>query len=208
MPYYAVWNGRVPGVYDSWTKCQEQVKGFKGATFRKLKSSNYTDALVEFKASHSVISQQQTSPLPNFLTVDGACNGTSKGGMCEYRGVMYQGNAFDLNSSNEVFRSKVYPGGTNNIAEFLGLVEGIKYFLSRGEPIKIYTDSVTALAWVRNCKANSSPMGGVSEELTKLISEAEMYLIEYSEKIKGVSTQILKWNTKEWGEIPADFGRK
>jgi len=36
-------------------------------------------------------------------------------------------------------------------------------------------------------------------------------LIERAEKwLQGntYTTRILKWETKEWGEIPADFGRK
>ena len=32
--YYVVWEGRAPGVYDSWEECEEQVKGFPGAGAR------------------------------------------------------------------------------------------------------------------------------------------------------------------------------
>jgi ribonuclease HI len=36
-----------------------------------------------------------------------------------------------------------------------------------------------------------------------LIERAEIWL-----KANKYSTKILKWETKIWGEIPADFGRK
>ena len=36
-----------------------------------------------------------------------------------------------------------------------------------------------------------------------MIERAEKWLKE-----NGIKHKILKWNTEEWGEIPADFGRK
>jgi ribonuclease HI len=42
-----------------------------------------------------------------------------------------------------------------------------------------------------------------TEELFKLIERAEKWLAQNT-----YTTQILKWDTKKWGEIPADFGRK
>lgn len=41
--YYAVKKGRNPGIYLSWNKCEKEVKGFKGAQFKKFKNKN--DAL-------------------------------------------------------------------------------------------------------------------------------------------------------------------
>lgn len=189
MPYYGVWSGRVPGIYNNWKDCQTQIASFKGAVFKKLMSTNLEDAKKEF--------DMNLQPIENFLTVDGACNGTQKGGLCEYQGVMFP-------SRDIIFRSKVYENGTNNIAEFLGLVEGIKYFISRNEEIKIYSDSITALAWVRDCKANTCAKN--NPELNTLIAEADTYLRENKEKIKNA--RILKWYTSAWGEIPADFNRK
>ena len=34
--YYTVWKGVNPGVYDSWTDCQLQIKGFKGALYKSF----------------------------------------------------------------------------------------------------------------------------------------------------------------------------
>ena len=36
MKYYTVWKGVNPGVYDSWTDCQLQIKGFKGALYKSF----------------------------------------------------------------------------------------------------------------------------------------------------------------------------
>ena len=42
-----------------------------------------------------------------------------------------------------------------------------------------------------------------TEELYKYIERAENWL-----KNNSYSTPIRKWQTDQWGEIPADFGRK
>ena len=41
---YVVWEGREPGVYESWDDCLEQVNGYPGA---KYKSFNSMEAAVE-----------------------------------------------------------------------------------------------------------------------------------------------------------------
>ncbi|MEM6864123.1 MAG: ribonuclease H, partial [Bacteroidota bacterium] len=40
-------------------------------------------------------------------------------------------------------------------------------------------------------------------ELFRLIARAEGWLKNHS-----YNTRLVKWETKAWGEIPADFGRK
>jgi ribonuclease HI len=42
-----------------------------------------------------------------------------------------------------------------------------------------------------------------NEQLFKLVERAVEWL-----KINCCNTTIVKWETKAWGEIPADFGRK
>ena len=42
MKFYAVKNGRVPGVYRTWDEAKKQVDGFSGAEYKSFK--NITDA--------------------------------------------------------------------------------------------------------------------------------------------------------------------
>uniref|UniRef100_A0A336LL17 Ribonuclease H n=1 Tax=Culicoides sonorensis TaxID=179676 RepID=A0A336LL17_CULSO len=35
MPFYAVANGKIPGIYKTWAECENQVKGFSGAKYKK-----------------------------------------------------------------------------------------------------------------------------------------------------------------------------
>lgn len=46
MPYYAVAKGRSTGVYQSWGDCENQVKGYSGATFKKFDSASSAQEFV------------------------------------------------------------------------------------------------------------------------------------------------------------------
>ena len=139
------------------------------------------------------------APLPssvveNSLAVDAACSGNP--GAMEYRGV-------HVASRQEIFHfGPVY--GTNNIGEFLAIVHGLALLKQKGFDMPIYSDSVNAINWVKQKKCKTKlPREPKTEELFKLIERAEKWLRENT-----YTTKILKWETKQWGEIPADFGRK
>jgi ribonuclease HI len=130
---------------------------------------------------------QDNSKPTKGICVDGGTEGNP--GPCFYRGV-------DLETGQIIFEEKLGPG-TNNIAEFLAICHAIHYCEKNNiEPI-IWSDSVTAIAWVRDKKHKSTFDG----EVTKRLNKACEFLIDKNIKIN-------KWLTKVWGEIPADFGRK
>lgn len=134
----------------------------------------------------------------NSLSSDGACNNSSSSnGM--YRIV-------DNSNNNELIRSITYTHATNNIMEFLGLVNAIKIANDFKEWGTVYTDSITAISWVRkgHCSTNLA-VSPATESILNEIRLAEEYLRVTDLRHILVS----KWLTKEWGiEIPADFGNK
>ena len=94
--------------------------------------------------------------------------------------------------------------GTNNIGEFLAIVHGLALLKQKGFDMPIYSDSVNAINWIKQKKCKTKlPRDAKTEELFRLIERAEKWLRENT-----YTTRILKWETKQWGEIPADFGRK
>ena len=130
----------------------------------------------------------------NSLAVDAACSGNP--GAMEYRGV-------HVASRQEIFHfGPMY--GTNNIGEFLAIVHGLALLKQKGFDMPIYSDSVNAINWIKQKKCKTKlPRDAKTEELFRLIERAEKWLRENT-----YTTRILKWETKQWGEIPADFGRK
>ena len=116
----------------------------------------------------------------------------------EYRGVL-------THNKQQIFIKGPFKKGTNNIGEFLALVHGIALLKSKNkEDIPIYSDSKIAMNWVKQkkCKTNMH-FDASNRDLLDLIKRAEKWLKENTYK-----NPILKWETKAWGEIPADFGRK
>lgn len=140
-------------------------------------------------------SRTDAKPILPALAVDAACSGNP--GVMEFRGVI-------ADTGTEVFRRGPFKQGTNNIGEFLALVLGLAYIKKYNLPWVIYTDSVTALAWVREKRCKTKMEWTMeSQDLFMMVRKAEMWLHDNT-----WTTPIYKWDTKAWGEIPADFGRK
>lgn len=139
-------------------------------------------------------------PLPpqveaNAWAVDAACSGNP--GPMEYQ-------AIDLQTGAQVFHFGPMHG-TNNIGEFLAIVHALALMEKHGIKNKvIYSDSYNAILWVhkKQCKTKleRTPQ---TEQLYQIVARAEQWL-----RTHNVTTRIMKWETKQWGEVPADFGRK
>ena len=115
----------------------------------------------------------------------------------EYRGVYPP-------TMQEIFRIGPLKKGTNNIGEFLALVHGLALLKQKGSDLPIYSDSRNAIGWVKKKKCKTLlEREPVNEPIFDLIERAEKWL-----NTNTYTTPILKWETSEWGEIPADFGRK
>lgn len=107
--------------------------------------------------------------------------------------------AMDLNSGERIFH-KSLGNQTVNIGEFLGVVEAVKYIIENDfSPRIIYTDSITAITWFKNKKTGSA-------KKNRNLQKAEIFLKLFFYDVDSI--QVLHWDNKNWGEIPADFGRK
>lgn len=203
--WYVVWKGRRPGVYDGWDECAGQVSGFPGAEYKAFPSRNQAEEALRGAYSDyegrrvSSLSQARLieigRPIPGSYAVDAACSGSP--GPLEYRCV-------HVTTGREVFRRGPFEDGTNNVGEFLALAHALALFKQRGVAAPIYTDSETALGWLKDKRCNTRLMRtGRNDELFRLIERAETWLRE-----NRYANQVLKWETEAWGETPADFGRK
>lgn len=95
--------------------------------------------------------------------------------------------------------------GTNNIGEFLAIVHALALMEQRGIKGKvIYSDSYNAALWVKKRKCKTTLVRDArTAKLYEVIARAENWLLTHP-----CATPVLKWDTAQWGEIPADFGRK
>ena len=209
--FYVVWRGRKPGVYDSWDDCKQQVEGIGEAAYKAYATLEDAEEAFwrgkeEAQPAQAVAGQDDKTsgtPLPaaaprpydeDAIAVDAACSGNP--GPMEYRGV-------DLRSGQELFHLGPMHG-TNNIGEFLAIVHALALLKKQGVKRTVYSDSRNALIWVRQkqCKTKLE-RNAQTEGLFQLIDRAVIWL-----RNNKIEVPLLKWQTKEWGEVPADFGRK
>ena len=123
-----------------------------------------------------------------------ACSGNP--GRMEYRGI-------DLATGAQIFHFGPIHG-TNNIGEVLAIVHALALMEREGIRKTIYSDSYNAILWVskKKCKTTLA-RDEQTARLFDIITRAEFWL-----RTHNIQVPIVKWETSEWGEIPADFGRK
>ncbi len=227
--FYVVWEGRNPGIYDNWDDAKDQIDGFKGARYKSFTS--LTDATEAFRSGADSVAEgianlllhldainAGTAPegsvapamepeapempwkdipevVGDAIATDASCLGNP--GKMEYRGI-------DLATGKEIFRMGVFDDSTNNIGEYLALVHALALCKKLGVNRTIYTDSKTALSWLRRRGSRSQLRRTPKNERSfQLLERADAWV-----KANSWATPVVKWNTEEWGEIPADFGRK
>ena len=219
--YYVVWQGKKPGIYTDWDECREQVHGVVGAQYKGFDTMAEAEAASRLPYSSVVTSGapretriSSTSgiliidengmtavkpgtdnpPILDALAVDAACSGNP--GVMEYQGIY-------IPTRTRVFHYRAEKG-TNNIGEFLAIVHGLSYLKKHHLNQIMYSDSVNAINWVRQKQCKSKlPEDASTAELWDYIHRAEKWL-----RTNSYTTEIRKWDTDRWGEIPADFGRK
>lgn len=226
--YYVVWQGKQPGIYSDWEECKAQVTGVQGAQYKGFDSMAEAEAAIKLPYSSFVVQGNQNNqntpntrsnqnnqilfideegltavrpdadpshvPVLDALAVDAACSGNP--GVMEYQGIY-------IPTRTQVFHYRA-ERGTNNIGEFLAIVHGLSYLQKHRLNQIIYSDSVNAISWVRQKQCKSKlPEDASTAELWDYVHRAENWLRTHS-----YTTEIRKWDTDRWGEIPADFGRK
>jgi ribonuclease HI len=201
--YYVVWKGRKTGVFSSWEECAAQVQGFAGAQYKSFASRLAAEQAFRGKYAAQIGKPESsgewlfspTPPVPESWCVDAACSGSP--GRLEYRGVA-------LHTGVQIFRQGPYEHGTNNVGEFLAIVHALVMLKKRRSALPIYSDSATAMLWVKKKRCNTELAADEKNApLFELISRAEDWL-----KTHTYANPVLKWDTRAWGEIPADFNRK
>ena len=187
MKHYAVKVGRNPGIYTTWAEAEAQVKGFSGAEFKAFHTRKEAEAWLRFTPASAL------PPSLVGLAVDAACSGNP--GPLEFR-------VADL-ETGEVLVEQAFPAGTNNVGEFLAIVEAARLIADGRAEGPVYTDSVVAMNWVARRRVRTSlHRTPETEPLFRAIEEAEAWLR------RNPLPEIRKWDTPELGEIPADYGRK
>jgi ribonuclease HI len=86
----------------------------------------------------------------------------------------------------------------------LAIVHALAFLQKHNSSLPIYSDSRNAINWVKNKKHRSNLIPTTkNRKVFDLLERAERWLANNT-----YTNRILKWETRAWGENPADFGRK
>lgn len=205
--YYVVWVGRQTGIFETWEDCNEQIFGYPKAVYKSFKTKELAEQAFNSSSKEFIgkdifeteLTEDQLKkigdPIKDSISVDGAWNTST--GIVEYQGVHTE-------TGNLLFKAGPFEDGTNNIVEFLAIVHALAYCKQKNIKPPIYSDSRNAIGWVRDKEARTNyEKSDKNVKLFELIDRAIKWLNE-----NNYENEILKWETKAWGENPADFGRK
>ena len=198
--YYVVWAGRQPGIYTNWTDTQAQVNGYSDAKYKSFTSQAQAEEAYQtgwqaFYGKKVALTSLPPEVIADSISVDAACTGSP--GNLEYRGV-------DTATGAELFHKGPIPNGTNNLGEFIAIVHALALLKKQDKNNPIYSDSRTALAWVKNKQIGSKLPRTVGTDPVWTLADRALTWLEEND----YANPLLKWETEKWGEIRADFGRK
>lgn len=200
IKYYVIREWTKTWIFTSRDECKNFVVWVKWAKYKSFESLTQAEEALErwYKPYYqNKTEQRKERDLPffkNSIAVDAACSRNP--GLTEYQWV-------DFITWEKIFHKKLWDW-TNNIGEFLALVHGLSYLKQHNSDKAIYSDSKHAMSRILNwkCKTNFKKTKE-NKEIFDLLKRAEDRLAK-----NKFETQILKRDTKNWWEIPADFGRK
>jgi ribonuclease HI len=202
--YYVVWRGRRRGIFSSWEECSAQVEGYTDAQYmafesRALAEQAFRGRYEDYRERHiraALLSRTGgDAPSPDAIAVD--ASSVRNPGPMEYRGV-------HVGAAREIFRVGPVANGTNNVGEFLAIVHALAYLQREGQDWPVYSDSVQAIRWVKEKHCGTKlHRTADTKAVFDLIARAEEWL-----RKNAFANDVRKWKTEEWGESPADFGRK
>jgi ribonuclease HI len=205
--FYVVWKGRATGIFESWDECNKQINGFPGAEYKSFKTRQLAEQALQSNSREFIgkdifeteLTEEQLKligdPIEESIAVDAAWNTMT--GVVEYRGVYTK-------TGKEIFCQGPFEDGTINIGEFLALVHALAHCKKNNWNVPIYSDSRNAIGWVKDKEARTNHQPSEKNKpLFDMINRALKWLNE-----NEYPNQILKWETRAWGENPADFGRK
>jgi len=162
--YYAVHKGRQPGIYSTWSECQNQVKDFKNSVFKKFKTEQKAQQFVDkgwasikkkkytldswvkptkkpAKTNSSVMKMNlatKTNARVIEVYTDGSADNVVK---CSYYGI---GIVFPDENRSDISQRIQDKSATNNRAELMAILCAVKAVLPELQAqmtLHIYSDS-------------------------------------------------------------------
>mgnify|MGYP000341777644 FL=1 len=140
MPFYAVAKGYDTGVFLNWNECNNSVKGFKGAVYKKFDTKQDAE---NFISSINNTKIKSNNDVDYFVYTDGACSNNGKSNSLAGIGIFF--GIDDYRNVSEKIKGKQ----TNNCAELIAIIKTysiIEKDIMNNKNITIVSDSEYAIS--------------------------------------------------------------
>ena len=160
MTFYAVANGRTIGIFLNWNDCNNSVKKYKNALYKKFNTKEEADNFIKVNEkniddinnniqNHNIIVNSKDDNIvfnPDYYVyTDGACSNNGKDNALAGIGIF-----FGINDNRNISK-KIEGKQTNNTAEVSAIIETyyiIENDILNGKKIAIVSDSEYAIKCV------------------------------------------------------------
>ena len=139
MPFYAVANGRNIGIFLNWNDCNNSVKGYKNASYKKFDTMEEAEIFIQIKTTFEKKDTNIELSRPDYYVyTDGACSNNGKRNALAGIGIF-----FGIHDTRNISK-KIEGKQTNNAAELTAIIETysiIENDVANGKKIAIVSDS-------------------------------------------------------------------
>lgn len=182
IPYYAVKNGRKSGVFLSWSECEEQVKGFSGAEFKKFDSLVKAENFVSVTLDKNIESENGL-----VFYVDGSFNNRTK--RAGYGLVLLKDNKVIIKDLGTTHPHEI-TSLQNVLGEIKGAIKATDIAIANDyKNITIVYDYLGIEKWA---KGQWKSKNEVTKYYQKVMKERMKYIKINLQKVKSHSNN--KWN--------------
>lgn len=188
MKYYAVKEGRKPGIYKTWEECKAQVHGYKDAKFKKFNNKEDAMAFIGQGENTQTNKFDKIGPKTLYAYVDGSFNKDDRS--YSFGAVLL----FDLSIKkfSKRFKEDEYSSHRNVSGEIRGAEFAFSYAIDEGfDNLVLYYDYQGIEKWAKKeWKANT--------ELTKNYRD---YYDRASKEINIYFEKVLAHSGDEYNEM-------
>lgn len=135
-----------------------------------------------------------------YIAVDGGCVNLSGGWVWHYRGILISNGE---TKNGKVIFEREFPQMSNNLAEYLAILDAMQWRMKNDPKLPIYSDSTVAIWWIRKWLNNCAqlPQRKEAKDYTEKMEK-------WRKKTWAKFENIYQRFTKIWWDIPADYGKK
>jgi len=135
--YYAIKNGRIPGIYETWDEAKKQIDGFKGAVYKSFTNINSAKEYMGYKIKGE---EKKFKEGVLYIFTDGSYNTKTK--KSAYGFYIPELKHIYVDTNKE----------TNNYNEMLSILKALEFVKEIGvsSDISIHSDSEYAIKLIKN----------------------------------------------------------